>query len=449
MARDLKRVNSAPKLGRKSSKVSAACYGPAVSVVLPVKGVHGRSLENWRTLLETNYASDVEWIFVTDSADDPAVPVIKALQKEMVEAAGEVYQVRQVVAAHSTACSQKIANQLAGMRMSNPRSKYVVFLDDDIQLHPDSLQVLVDVMEEDPEVLVGTGYPLDIPSPASSFATYCMMVYHLPLLVAFSHGRRSFNVWGGCMILPMEVMRENMFGIVGHLSEGGYSDDLIIASLCSAKGRKIACPGRALFVNHMDPQVTWRKYWNYLRRQLFVLYTYTSWHNCVVNTLLLYSHSYVSFAITLPFFTSVLHLAVALVQMVSPFGHICYHLTKEVLILPTVHQHSGPSGPLFSAPLCPMGASSALAYLGAVAMAGGAVRHMVRGCAEVCSAMSPSRPPVPAADIRWSKVMWALLVNNLLLPFCALVTGVSSRIEWAGVVYARTVNGRVNVVHRD
>jgi hypothetical protein len=45
--------------------------------------------------------------------------------------------------------------------------------------------------------------------------------------------------------------------------------------------------------------------------------------------------------------------------------------------------------------------------------------------------------------------MWALLVNNLLLPFCALVTGVSSRIEWAGVVYARTVNGRVNVVHRD
>jgi len=84
----------------------------------------------------------------------------------------------------------------AGLEAAQASSKYVLFLDDDIRLHPGTVRVLVDAMEADAAVLVATGYPLDIPLPRASFAVYCMMVYHLPLLVAFSHGTRSYNVWG-------------------------------------------------------------------------------------------------------------------------------------------------------------------------------------------------------------------------------------------------------------
>lgn len=38
------------------------------------------------------------------------------------------------------------------MKAAHTSSKYVLFLDDDIRLHPDTVDVLVDAMEADPEV---------------------------------------------------------------------------------------------------------------------------------------------------------------------------------------------------------------------------------------------------------------------------------------------------------
>ncbi len=34
----------------------------------------------------------------------------------------------------------------------------------------------------------------------------------------------------------------------------------------------------------LDKQYTWRQYWNYLRRQLYVLDTYVTPHNRLVST---------------------------------------------------------------------------------------------------------------------------------------------------------------------
>ena len=62
-----------------------------------------------------------------------------------------------------------------------------------------------------------------------------------------------------------------------------------------------------------------------------------------------------------------------------PFCRVCYHLMKEVLILPTIHTYNGPSGPLIAAPYCIQGALSGAAFLLVVSVAGLAARHMVRG----------------------------------------------------------------------
>lgn len=75
---------------------------------------------------------------------------------------------------------------LCGMRAARATSSYVLQLDDDIIVPPNLLQQLVDRMQRDPTAWMVTGYPFDVPSFNSTLAAYCVLVYHLPLLIAFS-----------------------------------------------------------------------------------------------------------------------------------------------------------------------------------------------------------------------------------------------------------------------
>ena len=54
---------------------------------------------------------------------------------------------------------------------------YVLFLDDDISVHPGTVQLLVDAISNRPKALLVTGYPFDIPS--KSLFSYCVMAFHL------------------------------------------------------------------------------------------------------------------------------------------------------------------------------------------------------------------------------------------------------------------------------
>ena len=56
--------------------------------------------------------------------------------------------------------------------------------------------------------------------------------------------------------------------------DGGYSDDLLTAGYCAEHGLGIAVPATAIFPQQLQQQYSFRQYWNYLRRQLFVLDTY-------------------------------------------------------------------------------------------------------------------------------------------------------------------------------
>jgi hypothetical protein len=41
-----------------------------------------------------------------------------------------------------------------------------------------------------------------------------MLVYHLPLLIAFATRDVTLNVWGGCMLMPLQHLREDTYGIM-------------------------------------------------------------------------------------------------------------------------------------------------------------------------------------------------------------------------------------------
>lgn len=407
---------------------------PGVSVVLPVKGIHERTLENWKSLLTTDYAGDLQFCFVVETLDDPAALLFQGLESEK---AGRMFQL--VEAGASVTCSQKIFSMQAGVAACPGMSKYVLFLDDDIELHPGSIEELVNSMEQDSQVFVATGYPLDVVVPESSFAAYLMMVYHMPLLIAFSHGKYAMHLWGGCMMVRLEDLREDKYGAMSAWRDGGYSDDLLLASICGANKRSIACPARAIFPNYISPTTTFPMYWNYLRRQLYVLYTWSSTYNCMVNQTLLYAHIYVSMGITLPFFIAMLHLVL---------------LITELLLLPMRHVYKGPGAalPWLEAPDCPLGGISMMGYLFMVYLAGWAMRGMCVASADLCDALtSPGRPsPIPTLPMRhtkWHLVVAAFLTANFILPLCALITGVRSEVEWTGVTYAKS-GGRVKPIRR-
>ncbi len=53
----------------------------------------------------------------------------------------------------------------------------------------------------------------------------------------------------------------------------------------------------------LDEQVSLQRYWNYLRRQLYVMDTYVTPHNRLVNHTMLALHTYLSWAFVLPCLT--------------------------------------------------------------------------------------------------------------------------------------------------
>ena len=82
--------------------------------------------------------------------------------------------------------------------------------------------------------------------------------------------------------------------MVAKWKNGGYSDDLIASSLCQAKGLVISSNPSSIVLQELPEQTTVAQYWNYVRRQTFVLDTYTStWHRRL-NMTLISIHVYLS-----------------------------------------------------------------------------------------------------------------------------------------------------------
>ncbi len=75
----------------------------------------------------------------------------------MISCEYEAARTQVVISGASSSCSQKIHNLQRGILEASRDSKYVLCLDDDIQLHPGFLQMSVDKMEQDPAAFMLTG----------------------------------------------------------------------------------------------------------------------------------------------------------------------------------------------------------------------------------------------------------------------------------------------------
>ncbi|CAN1762112.1 hypothetical protein LINPERHAP1_LOCUS8214 [Linum perenne] len=279
---------------------------PRVSVVMPLKGFGEHNLHNWRTQITSLYGGPLEFLFVVESTEDPAYHAVCRLLsdfKDHVEA-------KVIVAGLSITCSQKIHNQLVGVENMHPETKYVLFLDDDVRLHPGSIGALTVEMIKNPEIFIQTGYPLDLPS--GSLGSYCIYEYHMPCSMGFATGGKTFFLWGGCMMMHADDFRCDKHGVVSGLRDGGYSDDMTLAALAGAHKRLITSPPVAVFPHPLASDLSFSRYWNYLRKQTFVLESYISRVNWIMNRALFSTHCYLSWGFATPYFMAVVHVAAAL-----------------------------------------------------------------------------------------------------------------------------------------
>ncbi|PKA59268.1 hypothetical protein AXF42_Ash001362 [Apostasia shenzhenica] len=158
---------------------------PRVSVIMPLKGFGEHNLQNWKSQITSLYGGPLEFLFVLESIEDPSYQPVSMLISEFKDSV----DAKIVIAGLSTTCSQKIHNQLVGVEKMHKESKYVLFLDDDVRLHPGTIGALTAEMEKNPEIFIQTGYPLDLPS--GSLGSYCIYEYHM---VPYTTKKSYFDV---------------------------------------------------------------------------------------------------------------------------------------------------------------------------------------------------------------------------------------------------------------
>ena len=186
-------------------------------------------------------------------------------QEQLMEANMKVYEsyVMGMVTNLESLPLQKIHNMLAGVDACDARSTYVLFLDDDVRLHRNTIGSLVSSMEANsPEMFLSNGFPFDLPPARGvNFPSYMTMAFHMVLLIAFSHpGEWTKNVWGGCMIVRRSSFANDEHGCRSKYERGGYSDDLILAALCDEFKRTVGAPADCVFPQHIEH--TWTQWWN-------------------------------------------------------------------------------------------------------------------------------------------------------------------------------------------
>lgn len=223
------------------------------------------------------------------------------------------------------------------------------------------------------------------------------------------------------MMMHANDFRKDRYGMVTGLRNGGYSDDMTLAAVAGANKRIISSPPVAIFFHPLAKNITFSQYWNYLRKQTFVLESYNTYVNWLMNRALFYSHCWLSWSFVLPFVMSA-------VQLLS--------LSRFVF-----------GSPYLKSDLCITGFIFACSHLFCVMVEITSLRHLSRVEIDLCNALSPEQEPFSIQSYNWFLVFWALIVDNFLYPLSAIYSHFTQSINWAGVQY-HLRNGKIHKIDR-
>ena len=379
---------------------------PRCAVVMPIKGVHDQSYDNWRSQITSMYGGPLDFYFCIESADDPAHPHILRLIKENPE-----FRIHLMIAGVSWHCSQKIHNQMHGFERAMRSCEYVIVLDDDIKLHPGTIRAWVEELESDANCLAASGYAFEyVRKGETSVVPYFAMLWRMMASNGFNHPKdRPANVWGGAMMFRAEELRRNIYGLTDAWRDGGYSEDFITLTLARYHKRSLAVPKTALFPNELG-SVQFDRFWNFMCRQIFVL----------TQTYATSSQRFISLAAS--FFNASCHLFIFL-------GCTLSLMLTSYVALSAARRASTDSGTAASGPFGGLGLGDTCASSGAVPSAlafwplllifGHVAKRVLTSFTMLCNVLSPhgyGNEPIDASHVSVPLLCLAYMLYATLLP---------------------------------
>ena len=410
---------------------------PRCGVVMPVKGVHDQSYENWRAQITSLYGGPLEFFFCIETEEDPAHPHILRLIGENPDV-----RIHCLVAGLTWHTTQKNHNVLHGFERAMRTCDYVIVLDDDCKLHPGTIRAWVEELESDPEAFACTGYPFEYLSKGeTSVASYLAVHWRILASNGFNHPKdRPVNVWGGGVMYRAEELKRNAYKLLDAYRDGGYSDDLMTACFARHHKRTIAVPKTALFPNEIGP-VELDRFWNFLCRQIFVL---TQTYSCQSQRVMCIAQAWVNAS---------MHACIFIGFILSCVTTT--YLAAAVMLLAPRGPAPADSGPFAVFGVGGQCASSgtvpsALLYWVMLLFFGYASKRELRSFAHLCNVLSPhgyGDEPIDVSHIP----MWRLCVTYMgyapLIPAATIATLLSQDIVWSNIKYT-LLGGRIAKLER-
>jgi hypothetical protein len=268
----------------------------------------------------------------------------------------------------------------------------------------------------DPTVFAATGYPLDIPQPEAGMWAWTMCQFRYIGLAAFTSENSDF-IWGGAMMMRSREILDDVCGIRTRWTQGGYSDDMLVAACAESNGRSIATPMRAIFPNQIR-DMTFSQSWDFCRRQIFVLTTWSNVRNCLKHSALLSLYA-VGAGLIFPAF---------LVATLTVLGYACLFLCCGA----TAEQLVGASEDL----------RLALLFQLTFLVSACTQKRYILGLAVVAEEESPAGPHISTLHTTVWLLATSLLCQSALAPWVAFFSLARRCIVWGNVTY-RIRRGKV------
>lgn len=227
--------------------------------------------------------------------------------------------------------------------------------------------------------------------------------------------------------------------------DGGYSDDLILAAICSRHRLPVLAPRHAIFPQMLDRDTSWRQFWNYMRRQIYVLDTYSGLHNRRVN----HGMMVALFGASCTCAASLVLAAAALTRCLVAFGSKLYLLRLEIDSRETggIPEGVGGASPAQLIDACHnCSCMSSLLPLAGLLFCHAGARHMIIRTQQLLDVLHARSPPFAAVRWHWFKLWAAVALSYCVIPACILCALLNPRIVWGGTTYHKRAGKVVKVV---
>jgi ceramide glucosyltransferase len=264
-------------LNRRRPVPAPPSSAPSITVIRPVRGLDTGAEDNIRAFLEQEYPGPLELLFVLDSEQDPAYPVIRRLIDSQPSRASRVEML--VAGAPPPQRTGKLNAMLVGVPAA--RGELLAFNDSDTRPPHNLLATLVTALQSRPTAgctFAPVYAEADAPRPGDVAYGLLVNAWYDPTVLWASEpeGELSF-IMGQLMVFRREAL--DAVGGVG-CAEGQFVDDMYIGRRIHAAGwRNVVVPAPLRVVTGgMGP-------WTFLR-------TFRRW--------LLFSQGGLSFRFTWP-----------------------------------------------------------------------------------------------------------------------------------------------------